>query len=793
MPVAGRRQPGITTSVVSVRMLDSSLSKHAGRAGRHLPVHFFTIVLNGEPFIRYHLDVFRRLPFSWHWHIVEGVASLVHDTAWSVEAGGRIHHAAHDDGLSIDGTSAYLDRIAGDDPGRISVYRKPGGAFWEGKREMVSAPLPSIRDECLLWQVDADELWAPEQIVSIHRLFREDPDRTAAYYWCDYVPAPGAVVATRYNYAANPQVEWLRTWRYRPGDRWEAHEPPILVRPEARGVVDLAKKHPFLHDETERAGAVFQHFAYATEAQVRFKETYYGYTGAVEHWRALREAVPAATGPVRLGDFFPWVRDETLVDSAARRRVPLLARERDDGTWSFTGGAAAPSPAPTPIRDGVIVIDGVFFQYGFKSGIERVWRSLLREWLQTGFAERLVFLDRGGAGPRLAGLPTRSVPAWRGDLSAEDSLLLQRICDSEDAALFVSTYYTTPTATPSLMLVYDMIPERLGLGMSDAVWAEKRLAIEHASAYACISESTRHDLLELEPAARGKPAVVVPLGVDDFAARPERDLDAFRVRYELDRPYFLVVGERCGVDGYKNVSLVFRALRNWPDAYDHELICVGGQPELEPALTRIAPQLRARRLDLSDDELRLAYAGAVALVFPSRYEGFGLPVAEAMACGCPVITTSLSSLPEVAGDAAIYIDPDDTDALRRAFDQVREPSRRTAMIAAGATRAARFQWADAASLFAATLSTAARADTAERRQAREVDWRPRREAQNRKQQALESRRRREAETRQTRSRSSRTSSRLKTLARRHLPAWAVEVLRALYAQARRLRRLVARR
>src|SRR3954449_12884090 len=60
------------------------------RPGTELPVHFFTIVLNGEPFIRYHLDVFRRLPFRWHWHVIEGVASLVHDTAWSVAAGGAL-------------------------------------------------------------------------------------------------------------------------------------------------------------------------------------------------------------------------------------------------------------------------------------------------------------------------------------------------------------------------------------------------------------------------------------------------------------------------------------------------------------------------------------------------------------------------------------------------------------------------------------------------------------------------------------------------------------------------------
>src|SRR5436305_15177690 len=91
------------------------------RAIRDLPVHFFTIVLNGEPFIRYHLDVFRRLPFRWRWHVVEGVASLVRDTAWSVAAGGRIDPDAHDRGLSADGTTAYLDEIAADEPGRISI------------------------------------------------------------------------------------------------------------------------------------------------------------------------------------------------------------------------------------------------------------------------------------------------------------------------------------------------------------------------------------------------------------------------------------------------------------------------------------------------------------------------------------------------------------------------------------------------------------------------------------------------------------------------------------------------
>ena len=87
-------------------MADSAQSRDTA-----LPIHFFTIVLNGEPFIRYHIDVFRTLDCDWHWHVVEGVASLVHDTAWSTVTGGHISPEIHRHGRSSDGTSEYLDAL----------------------------------------------------------------------------------------------------------------------------------------------------------------------------------------------------------------------------------------------------------------------------------------------------------------------------------------------------------------------------------------------------------------------------------------------------------------------------------------------------------------------------------------------------------------------------------------------------------------------------------------------------------------------------------------------------------
>lgn len=306
-----------------------------------LPVHFFTIVLNGQPFIRHHIDVFRQLPFDWHWHIIEGVADLKHDTAWSLRNQASIPQDLHHNGMSNDGTSEYLDEVSRAYPGRVTLYRKEGGQFWDGKLEMVNAPLPNLPGECLLWQVDADELWTVDQIAEVRNAFLREPQRQSARFWCHFFVGPGQIVLTRMTYGNHGDHEWLRVHRFRTGARWASHEPPLLVGKD--GSV-LSGTDVFTQDEMESLGAVFQHMAYAIEPQLVFKESYYGYRGAVEHWRRL-QAMSAQE--VALKDYFAWVKDEARVGPCWLQCVVPLAVQGREGAWDFrTRGLSIPSTRP---------------------------------------------------------------------------------------------------------------------------------------------------------------------------------------------------------------------------------------------------------------------------------------------------------------------------------------------------------------------------------------------------------------------------------------------------------------
>jgi glycosyltransferase involved in cell wall biosynthesis len=211
------------------------------------------------------------------------------------------------------------------------------------------------------------------------------------------------------------------------------------------------------------------------------------------------------------------------------------------------------------------------------------------------------------------------------------------------------------------------------------------------------SESTRADLIERLDVPPDQVQVLYS-GVD-ARFRPELEpgeAERLRARYGLDEwPYVLSVGT---VQPRKNYARLIRAFAGLK--VEAQLLIAGGWGWLYRDILAEAEKHagRVRLLGFVDDaDLPALYRSAALFAFPSLYEGFGLPVLEAMACGVPVVCSSASSLPEVAGDAALLVDPHDTDGLAEAIARVLEDAGlRREMAARGLAQAARFTWEQAA-------------------------------------------------------------------------------------------------
>jgi glycosyltransferase involved in cell wall biosynthesis len=246
----------------------------------------------------------------------------------------------------------------------------------------------------------------------------------------------------------------------------------------------------------------------------------------------------------------------------------------------------------------------------------------------------------------------------------------------------------TVPGPPMVVTVVDMIPELMpDLFSSGAQHLAKEAFVRQASAVVCISESTRRDLLRLLGPLEAV-VEVVPLAVGaNF--RPGQ-----RSARPLPDDYLLFVGNR---GTYKDFAVALESFAGVRAGHPGlSLVAVGGgqftQAELD-AFRRLSIEGSVHRVDASDDELPALFGRSRAFVFPSRYEGFGLPTLEAMASGTPVILADSSSHPEVGGDVALYFPPGDAAALSAQVLRVLgDVELARSLVARGIERAAGFTW-----------------------------------------------------------------------------------------------------
>lgn len=269
----------------------------------------------------------------------------------------------------------------------------------------------------------------------------------------------------------------------------------------------------------------------------------------------------------------------------------------------------------------------------------------------------------------------------------------------------VSLGYPVATMKPYVVTVHDLGPlthPHFFRGTNPRIMrASLRQALKRASRIICVSRSTADELLAVAGPQVSARVEVIYEGVS--APFIEREgVEASLTIDGLDlqgAPYVLSTGK---LSPRKNIAAVINAMSSLAAELPHHLVLVGGDgwstEEIYSTLERTSMRDRVHVLGyVADHELRNLYSHASAYVHPSLYEGFGLTVLEAMACGCPVVTSNTTSLPEVAGDAALLIDPASTPQLAGAIRRVCSDSALAAELRCrGLERVRAFKWTDCA-------------------------------------------------------------------------------------------------
>ncbi len=360
------------------------------------------------------------------------------------------------------------------------------------------------------------------------------------------------------------------------------------------------------------------------------------------------------------------------------------------------------------MRIGITVDDGLSSIAG---GIGQYVRSLVKHLASIAPDDQFVLVYARARGVRPFALPSASNISWveipiprlllhRFLWPLLGKPLIESFTGPLDVLHITLTTTRVPTQVPTVVTIYDLFPEKYPdhFKPSGRFFRKGLLkqAKEQAHAIIAISEATKHDIVELLGMTADSIAVI-HLGLPRRTAPPSTLEAGFIRRYTLQQPYILFVGR---IDPRKNIKALIKAFsqlrRKTKDPY---LLVLAGSngwkaQEVRRFVERLGLQDSVRFLGYVPDEyLSSLMRNATVFAYPSLYEGFGLPLLEAMAYGIPIAASNISSIPEVAGPAANYFDPyDPTDICRALVELVEDAPLRVTLIEEGHRRLANFSW-----------------------------------------------------------------------------------------------------
>jgi len=344
-----------------------------------------------------------------------------------------------------------------------------------------------------------------------------------------------------------------------------------------------------------------------------------------------------------------------------------------------------------------IIFDNIIFAIQRSGGGSVYWYELISRFARTH--QNIFFLEQG----KTSNIFRKSLKLESCELDRAFPLRINMYLPVyrtvNKKTIFHSSYYRFSLSKNivNVTTIHDFTAEYYFKGLSRFVnYHQKRIALKNSHGIICISENTKRDLLKFHPKLKNKEIKVIYNGVSDSFYKIENieeeilKLDDLGIKECLKTKYILYVGHRTT---YKNFDLAVKTLAEFNGQLHFVIVGEKLKSEEQKFINNYLSDSQYTVLSgKNNEQLNLLYNNAFCLIYPSSYEGFGIPILEAMKTGCPVITTNKSSIPEVAGDAAIMVNDLSVKAFGTAINSLFDLGIRNTYINKGYKQAEKFSW-----------------------------------------------------------------------------------------------------